>query len=95
MDDVFAHGMLTMAYLAQAMESWASQDRLRGWNVRFTSIVPLHATITCRAEVTEHFEEDGEPRARLIIGAWTDQGLQAIDGEAVIALNYSRNSCEG
>ena len=31
MDDVFAHGMLSMAYLAQALRRWAPADRLRTW----------------------------------------------------------------
>ncbi|CAN5124774.1 MaoC family dehydratase [soil metagenome] len=86
MDDVFAHGMLSMAYLAQAVKSWASQERLRRWSVRFTAITPLHAVVTCRGEVVELFEEDGERRARLKIGAWTDTNLQTLDGEAIVAL---------
>ena len=87
MDDVFAHGMLSMAYLAQALGTWASAERLRRWSARFTAITPLHATIHCRGEVIEIFEEDGERRARLKIGAWTDQDLQTLDGEAVVAMD--------
>jgi len=34
MDDVFAHGMLSMAYLAQALRSWAPQECIREWGVR-------------------------------------------------------------
>jgi len=86
MDDVFAHGMLTMAWLAQAVTRWAPQERLRRWNVRFTAITPLHATVHCRGEVVEIFEEGGERLARLKIGAWTDKELQTLDGEAVVAL---------
>lgn len=86
MDDVFVHGMLSMAYLAQMLNRWAPQDRLRNWNVRFTAITPLHATVTCRGEVTELFEADGERRARIRIGSWIDNGTQTLDGEAVVAL---------
>lgn len=87
MDDVFGHGMLSMAYLAQSLTRWAPQDRLRNWNARFTAITPLYATVHCRGEVAEIFEEGGERRARLKIGAWTDAGLQTLDGEAVVALS--------
>jgi len=87
MDDVFAHGMLSMAYLAQALRSWAPQDRIRRWNTRFTAITPLHATVHCRGAVAEIFEEDGERLARLTIGAWTDAGIQTLDGEAIVALS--------
>ena len=87
MDDVFGHGMLSMAWLAQAVKSWAPAERLRTWNVRFTAITPLYATVHCRGEVAEIFEEAGERRARLKIGAWTDAGLQTLDGEAVVTID--------
>jgi acyl dehydratase len=87
MDDVFAHGMLSMAYLAQALRSWAPAERVRTWNVRFTAITPLHATVHCRGEVAEIFSEAGERRARLKIGAWTDRDIQTLDGEAVVAID--------
>ena len=83
MDDVFAHGMLSMAWLAQALRLWAPAERLLEWNVRFTAITPLHATVHCRGHVVEC---DGN-RARLSIGAWTDRNLQTLDGTAVIALD--------
>lgn len=86
MDDVFAHGMLSMAYLAQALRGWAPPESLRGWNVRFTAITPLYATVIARGTVAEIFEEEGERRARLKIGTWTDQGIQTLDGEAVVTL---------
>jgi acyl dehydratase len=86
MDDVFGHGMLSMAYLAQMLTRWAPQERLRRWNARFTAITPLHATIICRGTVVEVFEEVGERLARVKIGSWTDKDVQTLDGEAVVAL---------
>lgn len=86
MGDVFAHGMLSMAYLAQMLTRWAPQGRLRHWNVRFTAITPLYATVTCRGEVEEIFEERGERLARVRIGSWVDGDVQTIDGIAVVAL---------
>ena len=85
MEDVFAHGMLVMAYLAQAITCWVTQDRLKRWNVRFTAITPLYATIHSRGQVVEIFEEDGEQRARIKIGCWTESDLQTVDGEAIVA----------
>jgi acyl dehydratase len=88
MPDVFAHGMLSMAYLGQMLTTWVPQQRLRQWNVRFTAITPLHATVTCRAKVMEIFdsESDGERQARLEITAHTDQGVQTLAGEAIVSL---------
>ena len=87
MDDVFGHGMLAMAYLAQAITHWTPQERLRRWSARFTAITPLHASLHCRGQVIEIFEEAGERLARLKIGAWTDQDLQTLDGEAIVAIS--------
>ncbi len=86
MDDVFAHGMLSMAWLAQMLTHWAPQKRLRRWNVRFTAITPLYATVTCRGEIAEIFEEAGERLARVRIGSWTDKNVQTLEGEAFVAL---------
>ncbi|MEJ6011158.1 MaoC/PaaZ C-terminal domain-containing protein [Novosphingobium aquae] len=87
MDDVFAHGMLSMAYLAQALRQWVPADRLRRWNVRFSAITPLYATVHCRGEVAELFEHEGERCARLTIGAWTGQSIQTLGGDAIVAID--------
>ena len=42
-DDVFAHGMLSMAHLGRLLTGWAPQSALRCFRVRFTAITPVHA----------------------------------------------------
>ena len=88
MDDVFAHGMLSMAYLAQLLTRWVPQERIRSYGVRFTSITPVQATVQCSGKVTEVFEEAGEKRAKLSIEA-RDKGTgkRTLAGDAVIALD--------
>src|ERR1700712_4846545 len=86
MPDVFAHGMLSMAFLAQLLTKWVPQDRIRHWGVRFTAITPVHAKVICTGKVVEKFEADGEKRVRLEINAKTDAGLHTLAGDAVIAL---------
>lgn len=85
--DVFGQGMLSMAYLAQLLTHWVSQERLRAWNVRFTAITPLYATIHCRGEVVEIMERDGARIARVHVEAQTAEGLKTLDGEALITIN--------
>jgi acyl dehydratase len=85
-DDVFAHGMLSMAYLAQMLTGWAGAHGLRTWNVRFVAVTPLHATVACMGEIVEVSEVEGERRARVAIECRTDTGLQTLVGEAVVAL---------
>jgi acyl dehydratase len=85
-EDVFAHGMLSMAYLAQALTRWAPPERLLCWKVRFKAVTSLHALVHCRGKVIEHFEHERGRAARLQIGTWTESGLHTLDGEAVILL---------
>jgi acetyl-CoA acetyltransferase len=43
MPDVFAHGMLSMAYLGRFLARWAPQTHLRHFSVRFAAITPIGA----------------------------------------------------
>lgn len=51
-DDVFAQGMLSMAYLGRLLTSRLPAGRLRSWRVRFRAMTPVHAAPVCRAIVT-------------------------------------------
>ncbi len=87
MPDVFAHGMLSMAYLAQVLTTSFPQTAIRSYGVRFASITPVKATVTCNGEITEIFEEAGEKRARLALTATIDGGVVTLQGDAVVALS--------
>lgn len=84
-DDVFAHGMLSMAFLAQLLTRWVPQARVVSWNVRFVSITPVLATIICSGEVVEILAD--ERRARVAIKARVKDGAETIVGEALVALD--------
>jgi len=86
MPDVFAHGMLIMAYLGQALTSWIDQSALRSYSVRFAAITWLGSEISSGAKVTEKFEESGEKRLRLQVQAADQEGDVKVIGEAVIAV---------
>ena len=87
MDDVFAHGMLSMAYLGQVLTNWVPQSALRNYDVRFAAITHIKDVVTCTGEVTEKFREAGEPRVRLRIQAADQNGEVKLSGEAVVALS--------
>lgn len=87
MPDVFAHGMLSMAYLAQVLTRSFDQRSIRSYGVRFVSITPVHATVTCTGTVTDIFEAEGERRARIALTATIDGGVVTLQGDAVVALN--------
>lgn len=86
MPDVFAHGMLSMAFLGRLVTVLAPQSALRSFGTRFASITTLGSEITCTAKLLSRFEEAGESRARLELIA-TDQNKDIkLLGEAVVAL---------
>ncbi|WP_082356703.1 MaoC family dehydratase [Pseudomonas nunensis] len=86
MPDVFAHGMLSMAYLGRMLTNWQPQSKLRTFTSRFVAITHVHDVITCTGSVVELFEEQGVQLARLSITATTANGAQTLLGEAVVAL---------
>ncbi|MCY3828674.1 MAG: MaoC/PaaZ C-terminal domain-containing protein [Rhodospirillaceae bacterium] len=84
--DVFAHGMLVMAWLGRALTGFVPQSALRSWGVRFASITQVGARIRCTGTVTERFEQDGEQCLRLDIAATDEHGDVKLKGEAVVAV---------
>ncbi|MHA4778825.1 MaoC/PaaZ C-terminal domain-containing protein [Streptomyces sp. MSC1_001] len=51
-DDVFAHGMLSMAYLGRLLTDWVPQERIASYEVRFSAITPVNSTPVCTGTVT-------------------------------------------
>ncbi|BDI61936.1 MaoC family dehydratase [Qipengyuania nanhaisediminis] len=86
MPDVFAHGMLSMAYLAQVLTGWVPQKAIKQYGVRFGAITHLGDEITCTGKVAEIFEQDGEKCARIELQAANQAGDVKLGGQAVVKL---------
>ena len=86
MPDVFAHGMLSMAYLGRMLTDWQPQARLRKFQNRFSAITQLQDVITCSGKVVELIEQDGETLARCKIQAAKATGEVTLLGEAIVAI---------
>lgn len=83
MEDVFAHGMLSMAYVGQLLTNWVSQSAIRRFGVRFTSIAHVGDVLTCSGTVSRIFEEDGELRVEIDVDATDQAGSCKVKGQAV------------
>lgn len=83
LEDVFAHGMLSMAYLGRLVTRWVPQVALRSWNVRFAAITPLYGTPICTGTVTA---VDGDIATLELKVALAD-GTVTLAGEASIDIN--------
>jgi acyl dehydratase len=86
MPDVFAHGMLSMAYLGRMLTNWQPQASLRKFENKFAAITQLQDVITCSGRVAEIIDADGETLARCEIQAAKADGEQTLVGEALVAI---------
>ena len=86
MPDVFAHGMLSMAYLGRLVTQWVDQRSIRQFSARFTGITHLGDEITCSGKVVQKFEADGERRVKVEIQTANQAGETRILGDATVAL---------
>lgn len=85
-DDVFAHGMLGMAYLGRVLTQWVPQEAIRSFGVRFTAITHVGERLVCAGKVVEKLEQDGEKCVRLELTCANEQGEAKHKADAVVAL---------
>jgi acyl dehydratase len=87
LDDVFAHGMLSMAYLGRLLTSAFPQQQLRSWRVRFAAITPVQAQLTCTGVITAVDDSAGERQATVDLRVTLADGTETLTGQAVVALD--------
>lgn len=81
-DDVFAQGMLSMAYLGRLLTDWIPQRRLLAWHVRFAAVTPVGAQPTCTGRITSI--TDGQ--ATLALEVILADGTVTLAGDALVDL---------
>jgi acyl dehydratase len=86
MGGVFAHGMLSMGFVAQALTDWAGAGRVRKIGVRFAGLVRLRDTVTCRGRVLATSSKDDLHLVELEIWAENGKGEKVVTGKATVAL---------
>jgi acyl dehydratase len=84
---VIAHGMLNMAYLGQLLSDFVPQINIRAFNARFVAMTVPGDTITCKGEVAEKRQENGENLLDLKIVAVNQKDEIVLDGTASVALD--------
>lgn len=85
--DVFAHGMLSMAFLGRLVTSWVPQKQVRGLGTRFTSITWVGDVITVSGKVTGKREAGGEKLVDVEVKCTNQNGQDTLQGHATVALN--------
>ncbi len=87
MPDVFAHGMLSAAWLGRLLTRWVPQSAIRSLDVRFVAITQVGERITCTGRVAEKFEHEGRRCVKLHVATANEQGITKLAGEALVAWN--------
>ena len=88
--DVFAHGMLVMAYAGLMLEEAAPVEGLKSFSVRFVAITQLHARIMCEARVAG--ESGGYHQLEIV--ARDQDGEIKLQGEASVSRSWLE-ACNG
>ncbi len=83
-DDVFAHGMLDMAYMGQLLTNWVPQSAIVSFGVKFGAIVYVGDEITCRGVISDRIETDLGFNLVIKLKATDQRGEVKLTGEAVI-----------
>jgi acyl dehydratase len=86
MGGVFAHGMLSMGFVAQAVTDWAGAGTVRRIGVRFAALVRLKDTVTCRGRVVGTSQKNGVNVVELEIWAENQTGDKVVTGKATVAV---------
>ena len=86
MGGVFAHGMLSMGFVAQAVTDWAGAGTVRKIGVRFTALVRLNDIVTCKGRVLSKSSKDDAHTVDLEIWADNPRGEKVVTGKATVAL---------
>lgn len=87
LDDVFAHGMLSMAYLGRLLTKWFRPENIRTFDARFVRITPVHGQPTCSAVVTSINEHGEERTASLDLTVTLVDGTVTMTGETLITMD--------
>lgn len=83
MDDVFAPGMLSMAFLGRLLTNNFPQGQLRSFQTKFTAITPVNCRLVCFATVAS-VDSD---LLTIDLRVELDDGTTTLAGAATLALN--------
>ena len=86
MPDVFAQGMLGMAWVGRLVTRWAPQSQLRRFDARFQGVTHLGHAMRCSGRVVEKLQHNGERCVRIELQSINQFAQTKIVGEALVAL---------
>lgn len=92
MNDVFAHGMLSMAYLGRALSNAFGPASLREFGVRFAGMTHVGDRLECVGEIARAEDIEGGQRLSLRLCVLNPRGEAVLSGDAIVETTASSNS---
>jgi acyl dehydratase len=86
-DDVFAHGMLSAAYLGRLLTQWRPQQALLAFTTRFVAVTKVHDVLSCSGRITAIETVNGVCIAELALEVRNQQGVLKCSGEARVRID--------
>ena len=86
MGGVFAHGMLSMGFVAQSVTDWAGAGSVKKLGVRFAGLVRLKDVVTCRGRIVSKSSKDDVNLVELELWAENQKAEKVVTGRATVAL---------
>jgi acyl dehydratase len=86
MGGVFAHGMLSMGFVAQALTDWAGAGTVRKVGVRFAALVRPGDVVSCKGKVLATSSKDDQHLVELDVWAENQKGEKVVTGKATVDL---------
>lgn len=86
LDDVIAHGMLSMALLGRLLTEWFPVEDVLSFRVTFAAVTTVPAQLRCTARVKAVEETGGDRTARLALAVRVVDGPLTVRGEALVRL---------
>ena len=83
---VFAMGLMHGGFLSRVVTDWAGDGRVKRYKIRFAGIVWPNDTLTCKGRTVRKYQQDGENLVDCELSVVTQNGENAIVGEATVSL---------
>jgi len=90
MDDVFAQGMLPMAYLGRVLTNAFGLRSLREFGVRFVAVTHVRDRLECTAEVLAAADHAAGQRLDLKLTVINPRGEAVLLGDAVVEIELEQ-----
>ncbi|MFQ5521868.1 MAG: MaoC family dehydratase [Candidatus Methylomirabilia bacterium] len=86
MGGVFAHGMLSMGFVAQSITDWLGAGSVKTLGVRFAGLVRPGDVVTCKGRVVAKSSKDNQHLIDLEVWAENQKGEKVVTGKATASL---------